>query len=114
MKKMMTLVLMMTIVVSATAMSRKEAQYEARKATDRMATELHLSRHQYDKVLVINTDYFRALDGRHDDRDLRQRNNRLERVLTHEQLNRYYHRHTASAGKGWRSHNTHHGGHHGR
>lgn len=115
MKKIMTLVVMMTIVISAAAMSPKEARREARKATDRMDTELRLTKHQYSKVLDINEDYFRALDGRHDDRDLRHRNERLERVLTPEQLNRFYHRSSASNhNKGWRSDRGHKNDRHGR
>jgi len=113
-KMMMTLVMMMTIVVSATAMNSKEARYEARKATDRMDMMLHLTKYQYKKVYEINKDYFRALDGRHDNRDLRKREARLERVLDREQLHRYYNRHTASANKGWRHSTGRSNYHHGR
>ena len=113
-KMMMTLALMMTIVVSAAAMSRNEARYEARKTTDRMAVMFDLTKRQYDRVLSINVDYYRSLDGRHDDRDLRTRNARLERVLTREQLHRYYNRGTASAHKGWRHTDNRRSGHYGR
>ena len=91
MKKMMfTLVVMMTIVTSATAMSGKMARMEARKATDNMAMMLGLTKYQYDKVYVINYDYFRKLDGRYDGRDLEVRNAELARVLTGHQLSKLY------------------------
>ena len=89
MKKMMfTLVVMMTIVTSATAMSGKMARMEARKATDNMAMMLGLTRYQYDRVYEINVNYFRKVDGRHDGRDLEVRNAELARVLTTHQMHK--------------------------
>jgi hypothetical protein len=89
MKKMMfTLVVMMTIVTSATAMNGKQARMEALKATDYMAMQLGLSKYQYDKVYEINVSYFRHLDGRHDGRDMEVRNHALARVLTAQQMHK--------------------------
>ena len=103
MKKMMfTLVVMMTIVTSATAMNGKQARMEARKATDYMAMQLGLSKYQYDRVYEINVGYFRHLDGRHDSRDLEVRNHALARVLTAHQMHKLH---------GYRAHNNHDGGH---
>lgn len=91
MKKMMiTLVAMMTIAISANAMNSRQAYAEARMTTDRMATMLGLTRHQYDRVYQINVSYFLRIDGRHDARDLEARNRQLERVLTPSQLQRLY------------------------
>jgi len=104
MKKMMfTLVVMMTIVTSATAMDGRMARMEARKTTDYMAMQLNLTKHQYDRVYEINVSYFRKVDGRHDGRDLEVRNAELARVLTPHQMHKLY---------GYRADNRHHGGHH--
>ena len=95
MKKMMfTLVALMTIAISATAMNSKKASAEARVATDRLAMMVGLSRHQYDRVYQINVSYFRKVDGRNDARDLDVRNSQLERVLTPAQLHKLYNHHT--------------------
>ena len=103
MKKMMfTLVVMMTIVTSATAMNGKQARMEARKATDYMAMQLGLSKYQYDRVYEINVHYFRSLDGRHDGHDMEVRNIALARVLTAHQMHKLH---------GYRAHNNHSGGH---
>ena len=91
MKKMMfTLVAMMTIAISANAMNSRQAYAEARMTTDRMATMLGLTRHQYDRVYQINVSYFLKIDGRNDARDLEARNRQLERVLTPSQLHKLY------------------------
>lgn len=103
MKKMMfTLVVMMTIVTSATAMSGNMARMEARKATDNMSMMLGLTRYQYDRVYNINYDYFLRLDGRHDGRDLEVRNKALSKVLTAHQMNKL---------NGYHAYNGHHNGH---
>ena len=88
MKKMiLTLVMMMTIAISATAMTRSEARHMARVQTDRMAVELSLSRHQYGRVFDINYRYV-------DNPVMKER--ALSRVLTPHQFNKYMHlRHAA-------------------
>lgn len=90
MKKMMiTLVLMMTIAVSASAMSYREARAAARMMTDRMAVELRLSHRQYDRVYEINLRYM-------DHPEMKDR--AMSRVLTPHQFDRYmHHRHTLHA-----------------
>ena len=55
MKKMMTLVMMMTIAISATAMNYKAARDEALFLSDKMAYELGLTATQYEAVYEINT-----------------------------------------------------------
>lgn len=114
MKKIMfTLVVMMTIVTSATAMNGKQARMEARKATDYMAMQLGLSKYQYDRVYEINVNYFRSLDGRHDGRDMEVRNIALARVLTAHQMHKLNgYRATNGYHGGGHHHNGHHNGHH--
>ncbi len=66
MKKMMTLVMMMTIAISATAMSYSAARNEALFLSDKMAYELGLSNTQYEAVYEINLDYLLNVDTRAD------------------------------------------------
>ena len=91
MKKMFTLAVLMTIAITAAAMSPRHAMDEARRMTDRMAVELSLSRHQYDQVLHINTDYMRSVGTRDEGRARTHRQHQLERVLTVEQMRRFTH-----------------------
>ena len=58
MKKMMTLAVMMTIAISATAMTYTQARNEALFLSDKMAYELGLDAEQYAAVYEINFDYF--------------------------------------------------------
>ncbi len=58
MKKMMTLAVMMTIAISATAMTYTQARNEALFLSDKMAYELGLNAEQYAAVYEINFDYF--------------------------------------------------------
>ena len=58
MKKILTaLVALMTLSVSANAMSYEQARREALFLTDKMAYELNLSDAQYDAAYEINLDY---------------------------------------------------------
>ena len=66
MKKMMFLVLMMTIAISANAMSYNKAKSEALFLSDKMAYELNLTDAQYDAVYEINLDYLMSVNHRDD------------------------------------------------
>ena len=66
MKKMMTLVMMMTIVISAAAMPFNTARNEALFLSDKMAYELGLTTAQYEAVYEINLDYLLNVDTRTD------------------------------------------------
>lgn len=111
---MMIMVMMATIVASASAMTRSEARYEASNLTDRMARELSLSKMQYDAVYNINYDYMRSMSnsGRVDSRAWSQRNMELKSVLTAHQYNKYVAmshmyrptRYRYAAVKNWHSH----------
>ena len=108
MKKIMTLIALMTIVFTANALPRRQAMAEALSMTDRMNHELRLSRHQYDKVLRINTDYMLSVGTRDEGRANIHRQHELERVLTVDQLRHLHHRKAAT----WRNHpQPHHNGH---
>lgn len=67
MKKILaTIALMMTIVVSATAMSFSQARSEAHYLSDKMAYELELSLEQYAAVYEINLDYLMSVTSQYD------------------------------------------------
>ena len=66
MKKMMTLVMMMTIAISAAAMPYNTARNEALYLSDKMAYELGLTAAQYEAVYEINLDYLLNVDTRAD------------------------------------------------
>ena len=91
MKKIFTLAMLMTMVITANAMSYKEAKNEALFLSDKMAYELNLTDGQYDAVYEINLDYLMSVNGRSDlygswwDR----RNKDLQYVLTVHQYNKY-------------------------
>ena len=91
MKKIFTLATIMTIAISANAMSYTEAKNEALFLSDKMAYELNLTNDQYDAVYEINLDYLMSVNGRNDlygswwDR----RNTDLQFVLTVYQYNKY-------------------------
>ncbi len=91
MKKMMTLVLMMTIAISANAMSYTAARHEALFLSDKMAYELGLTDEQYAAVYEINLDYMMSVNG---DADVlgpwwKRRNADLRYVLTPWQYDKY-------------------------
>jgi hypothetical protein len=91
MKKMMTLAVMMTIAISATAMTYNEARSEALFLSDKMAYELGLNSAQYDAVYEINFDYFYSVNSRYDVNGVywSRRNLDLSYVLTAYQFNLY-------------------------
>ena len=65
-KMMMTLMAMLTIAVSASAMSFEQARNEALFLTDKMAYELNLTDEQYEACYEINLDYLMGVTGRND------------------------------------------------
>ena len=66
MKKIMTLALMMTIAITATALPIDMAEREALFLTDKMAYELNLTEEQYEAAYEINLDYLMGVAGRDD------------------------------------------------
>lgn len=67
MKRMIiAIVAMLTMTVSATAMSYEQARREALFLTDKMAYELNLTDEQYDAAYEINLDYLMGVTGRDD------------------------------------------------
>ena len=67
MKRMIIAIMaMLTITVSATAMSYDQARREALFLTDKMAYELNLTNEQYDAAYEINLDYLMGVTGRDD------------------------------------------------
>ena len=91
MKKIFTLAMIMTIAISANAMSYKEAKNEALFLSDKMAHELKLTDEQYDAVYEINLDYLMSVKGRNDlyGKWWDRRNTDLQYVLTVYQYNKY-------------------------
>ena len=65
-KLMMTLIAMLTMTVSANAMSYEQARNEALFLTDKMAYELNLTDEQYEAAYEINLDYLMGVTGRAD------------------------------------------------
>ena len=63
---MMTLIAMLTMTVSANAMSFEQARNEALFLTDKMAYELNLTDEQYEACYEINLDYLMGVTGRSD------------------------------------------------
>ena len=91
MKKITILAMMMTIAISANAMSFSQAKSEALFLSDKMAYELNLTSAQYDDVYEINLDYMMSVDGRNDayGSAWSRRNTELKYVLTVWQYNKY-------------------------
>ena len=91
MKKMITLVMMMTIAISANAMSYTAARNEALFLSDKMAYELNLTNAQYDAVYEINLDYMMSINGKNDvyGKWWNRRNTDLKYVLTVYQYEKY-------------------------
>ena len=91
MKKMMTLVMMMTIAISANAFTYAEARNEAMSLTDKMARELRLMPAQYDAVYDINLNYLRSVNPHSSafGRNWEHRNHMLRNVLTARQYDRF-------------------------
>ena len=93
MKKMMILSMLMTIAITANALTYTEARHEAKHMTDKMAHELHLMSTQYHAVYDINLDYLRSVSAHSNTfgRSWKHRNRMLRRVLTAAQYDRYVH-----------------------
>ena len=66
MKKMMLMAMMMTIAISANAMTYNAARNEALFLSDKMAYELGLTNEQYEAVYEINLDYLLTVNNRAD------------------------------------------------
>ena len=91
MKKMMFLAMMMTIAISASAMTYNEAHNEALFLSDKMAYELGLTEAQYEEVYRINLDYLMSINPRADVYGTwwNVRNHDLRMVLSPAQFHRY-------------------------
>jgi len=92
MKKLMTtLVLLMTIAISADAMSYSKARNQALFLTDKMGYELDLTDDQYNAVYEINLDYMMCIGVQGDlfGTYWIRRNNELEYVLSPYQYERF-------------------------
>ena len=66
MKKMIFAAIMMTIAISANAMTYNEARQEALFLSDKMAYELDLTEEQYEAIYEINLDYLMSINSRGD------------------------------------------------
>ncbi len=90
-KTIITLVSLLTIAVSANAMSYSKAKRQALFLTDKMAYELRLTGDQYDAAYEINLDYLLSLGSAADITGISwtRRNIDLSYVLTSGQYNDY-------------------------
>lgn len=88
---MMILVMMMTIAISASAMTYRKARYEALFLTDKMAYELGLNATQLESVYEINLDYLLSVNTPSDMYGpwWNRRNTDLRLVLTGWQYDKY-------------------------
>ena len=109
MKKILTLVMMMTIAISAAAMPYNAARNEALFLSDKMAYELGLTASQYEAVYEINLDYLLNVDTRADVFGFwwEVRNRDLRLVLSTWQYDRYmtstwFYRPLSWGAGGWR------------
>ena len=66
MKKMIFAAMLMTIAISANAMTYNEARQEALFLSDKMAYELDLTEEQYEAIYEINLDYLMSINARGD------------------------------------------------
>ena len=91
MKKMMLMAVLMTIAITASAMTYTEARNEALFLSDKMAYELNLSSAQYEDVYEINLDYLMSVNHYNDVFGIYwdRRNADLRFVLTSWQYDRY-------------------------
>ena len=62
----LSIVAMLTISLSANAMTYEQARNEALFLTDKMAYELNLSSEQYEAAYEINLDYLMGVTSRND------------------------------------------------
>lgn len=91
MKKMMFMAILMTMTITANAMSYTQAKSEALYLSDKMAYELGLTDAQYDAVYEINLDYLMSVNGRNDVYGAwwSRRNTDLQFILTAYQYKKY-------------------------
>ena len=84
MKKLMIVVLLMAMSITAKALSYETARSEALFLSDKMAYELNLTASQYEAVYEINLDYFLYVGSTYDlyGNLWKQRNFELQCVLT--------------------------------
>lgn len=117
--------LMLTMVASAVARPNYVIRSDARVMTNRMALNLHLSKHQASMVYGINLRYASAVDNPRNSVSYWSgvRNQELRRVLTVHQYNRYrasshahwapvHHHHHRPVVKPHHHHHHHHHYHH--
>ena len=64
MKKLFFALMMLTVTISANAMSYEQARREALFLTDKMAYELNLTDEQYEAAYEINLDYLMGVTSR--------------------------------------------------
>lgn len=90
-KLILALTLLMSVTLSAQAMSYEQARRQALFLTDKMAYELNLTEEQYEAAYEINLDYLLSVDHRDDLYGIywRQRNLDLSYVLFDWQFNSY-------------------------
>ena len=103
------MVMMMTIVIQASAMSYTQARQEALYLSDKMAYELGLSAQQYADVYEINLDYLMSVNTQSDLYGIswQMRNRDLRYVLTAYQYDlfmraNYFYRPMEWSGTSWR------------
>ena len=91
-KYMFALMAMLTIAVSAQAMSYEQARREALFLTDKMAYELNLTDLQYEAAYEINLDYLMSVTSQYDvfGPYWEYRNNDLRYILYSWQWDLYY------------------------
>ncbi|MBQ6228443.1 MAG: hypothetical protein IJK08_07775 [Prevotella sp.] len=91
MKKMIIMAMMMTIAISASAMTYSKARTEALFLSDKMAYELGLTKSQYEAVYEINLDYLMCVSRQADvfGSYWTRRNNDLRYVLSAYQFRLY-------------------------
>lgn len=91
MKKMIIMAMMMTIAISASAMTYSKARTEALFLSDKMAYELGLTTSQYEAVYEINLDYLMCVSRQADvfGTYWTRRNNDLRYVLSAYQFRLY-------------------------
>lgn len=65
-KLMMTLIAMVTMTISAQAMSYEQAREQALFLTDKMAYELNLTEDQYEAAYEVNLDYLLGVESQAD------------------------------------------------
>lgn len=91
MKKLVIMVTMIIMTITANAMNYNKAKNEAMFLSDKMAYELNLTKVQYEAVYEINFDYYLSVDKYADTygKWWIRRNNDLKYVLNYRQYDKY-------------------------